>query len=48
MKLYFTPYASSLAAHIALHAAGLLFHHEKVDLQTKKTASGSDFMTINP
>ena len=42
------PGACSLADHIALHEAGLTFKHEKVDLKTKRTDSGSDFMTINP
>jgi glutathione S-transferase len=48
MKLYYSPGACSLADHIALHEAGLSFEHEKVDLKTKKTASGADFSTINP
>ena len=48
MKLYFTPGACSLADHIALHAAGLSFEHEKVDLKTKRTEGGADFTAINP
>lgn len=48
MKLYYTPGACSLADHIALHAAGLAFEHDKVDLKTKRTASGADFLTVNP
>ncbi len=48
MKLYYAPGACSLADHIALHEAGLSFDHEKVDLKTKRTASGIDFLTINP
>jgi glutathione S-transferase len=48
MKLYFAPGACSLADHIALHAAGLSFEHEKVDLKAKKTESGADFTAINP
>ena len=48
MKLYFSPGACSLSDHIALHAAGLTFEHEKVDLKAKRTASGADFLTINP
>lgn len=48
MKLYFNPGACSLADHIALHEAGLPFEHEKVDLKTKKTESGTDFMAIAP
>ena len=48
MKLYFAPGACSLSDHIALHAAGLSFEHEKVDLKTRKTESGADFTAINP
>ena len=48
MKLYYTPGACSLADHIALHAAGLAFEHEKVDLKTKRTEGGADYMAVNP
>ncbi|MBI0537252.1 glutathione S-transferase [Roseomonas sp. KE2513] len=48
MKLYYAPGACSLADHIALHQAGLSFEHEKVDLKTKRTASGADFNAVNP
>jgi glutathione S-transferase len=48
MKLYYAPGACSLADHIALHEAGLAFDHEKVDLKTKRTASGADYTTVNP
>lgn len=48
MKLYFAPGACSLAPHIALREAGLSFDVEKVDLGTKKTASGADFTQVNP
>lgn len=48
MKLYYTPGACSLADHIALHAAGLSFEHESVDLKTKRTQHGADFTAINP
>jgi glutathione S-transferase len=48
MKLYFSPAACSLSPHIALHEAGLAFEIERVDLKTKKTASGEDFAAINP
>ncbi|WP_428393215.1 glutathione binding-like protein [Lichenicoccus sp.] len=47
MKLYYSPGACSLADHIALHAAGLSFDHEKVDLKTKRTEGGVDFTTVN-
>jgi glutathione S-transferase len=48
MKLYYTPGACSLAPHIALREAGLQFDLDKVDLGTKKTASGEDFLKANP
>ena len=40
MKLYFAPIACSLADHIALLEAGVPFERERVDLRTKRTASG--------
>ena len=48
MKLYFSPGACSLSPHIALHEAGLAHEAEKVDLRTKKTVSGADFLAVNP
>ena len=48
MKLYFAPGACSLSPHIALTEAGLTFETEKVDLKDKKTASGGDFLAVNP
>jgi len=48
MKLYYTLAACSLAVHIVLREAGLEFDLEKVDLGTKETESGVDFMRINP
>jgi glutathione S-transferase len=48
MKLYMKPGACSLAAHIALREAGLLFDLVKVDLATKKTEDGRDFLAVNP
>jgi len=48
MKLYYAPGACSLADHIALLEAGAKFEAEAVDIHTKKTASGEDFLTINP
>ena len=47
MKLYFSPGACSLSPHIVLMEAGLPFTAEKVDLKTKKTASGADYFGIN-
>lgn len=48
MKLYYAPWACSLSDHIALIEAGLEFDIEAVDLKTKRTASGGDFLKINP
>ncbi|NRR31301.1 glutathione transferase GstA [Oxalobacteraceae bacterium] len=48
MKLYFSPGACSLAPHIVLLEAGLPFETEQVDLKTKRTAGGADFIAINP
>jgi glutathione S-transferase len=47
MKLYYYPAACSLSPHIVLLEAGLPFTLEKVDLGTKKTATGADFLAIN-
>lgn len=48
IKLYFAPGACSLADHIALLEVGAKFEAEPVDIRTKCTASGEDFLTINP
>jgi glutathione S-transferase len=48
MKLYYTPGACSLAVHIALRESGHAFDLEKVDLKTKRTASGQDYTSVNP
>jgi glutathione S-transferase len=48
MKLYYSPGASSLAAHIALRESGLSFDLERVSLKTKKTASDADYLRVNP
>ena len=47
MKLYYTPGACSLSPHIVLEESELPFELEKVDLQTKETASGHDFYLVN-
>lgn len=47
MKLYYKAGACSLSPHIALREAGIEFEMEAVDLQTKRTASGTDFTQIN-
>ena len=48
MKLYYSSGACSLAPHIVLREAGLPFEAEKVDLRSKKTESGGDFLAVNP
>jgi glutathione S-transferase len=47
MKLYYSPGACSLAAHIVAIEGGLDVALEKVDLKTHRTESGVNFMTIN-
>lgn len=46
MRLYFTPGACSLSPHIALIESGLPYELIQVDLRTKKTASGEDYLQI--
>jgi glutathione S-transferase len=48
MKLYYSPSACSLSPHIVACEAGIELQLEKVDLGTKKTASGQDYLAINP
>jgi glutathione S-transferase len=48
MKLYLSPFACSLASHISLREAGLEFESIKVDLRSKQTANGEDYLKINP
>jgi glutathione S-transferase len=48
MKLYFFPGACSLSPHIVLRETGANFELEKVDLHDKKTASGGDYLAVNP
>jgi glutathione S-transferase len=48
MRLYYSPGACSLADHIALLEVGATFEAEAVDIKTKRTASGEDFLAINP
>lgn len=48
MKLYYYPGACSLAAHIVLRELNCEFSLVKVDLATKRTELGEDFLSINP
>jgi glutathione S-transferase len=48
MKLYYSPGACSLAPHIALREAERTFELERVDLRSHRTASGVDYLHINP
>lgn len=47
MKLYIFPGACSLADHLALKEAGMSFDCVKVDLATRRTEDGSDYLAIN-
>ena len=47
MKLYYSPGACSMAAHIIGIEGGLDLALEKVDLKTHRTETGVNFMTIN-
>jgi glutathione S-transferase len=47
MKLYFAPGACSLAPRIVIGEAGLNAEFVRVDLATKKTEHGEDFLQIN-
>ena len=48
MKLYYSPGACSLAAHIILNEINVDFDLERVDLKTHKTSKGADYYEINP
>lgn len=48
MRLYYHPGACSLAPHIVLREIGETFGLSKVDLVTKRTEDGVDFLEINP
>ncbi|MBT9609281.1 MAG: glutathione transferase GstA [Aquabacterium sp.] len=48
MKLYLKPGACSLSPHIVLQELGLAHETEVVDLARKVTASGANFLDINP
>src|SRR5689334_15557654 len=48
MKLYYSPGACSLAAHIVAREAGVPVDLQKVDLATHKLADGADYYGVNP
>lgn len=48
MKLYYSPGACSMAAHIVALEAGYTLELEKVDVVKKKTADGGDYWKVNP
>lgn len=48
MKLFLKAGACSLSPHIVLEESGLQYDTEAVDLKTKITASGGDFLAVNP
>ena len=48
MKLYLTPGVCSLSPHIVLEELGVAHETEVVNLRTKVTASGANFLAINP
>ena len=48
MKLYFAPFACSLASHITLRELAVPFTLIRVNNQSKRTADGRDFYQINP
>jgi glutathione S-transferase len=47
MKLYYSPGACSLAAHIVLREAQYKFDLDRVDLAAKKTEGGDDYLAVN-
>ena len=48
MKLYYSPGACSLTAHIALRESGVPFDTVKVNLKDHKTEAGADYYVVNP
>jgi glutathione S-transferase len=48
MKLYYFPGACSIAPHIVAREAGIALELEKVDLGSKRTAGGEDYLAVNP
>jgi glutathione S-transferase len=48
IKLYFAPGACSLSPHIIAREAQVDVKLDRVDFASKKTASGKDYLTVNP
>lgn len=48
MKLYYSKGACSLAVRITIHEIGLKVKYESVNLKTKQTETGADYLSINP
>ncbi len=48
MDLYFSPFACSMASRIALYEADAQARFIEVDLRTKRTLGGEDFLAVNP
>ena len=48
MKLYYSPGACSMSAHIALRESGLAFTAVKAPTKTHQLDDGTDYYTINP
>jgi glutathione S-transferase len=48
MKLYYASSVCSLAVRIIIHELGIACDYEAVNLKTKQTETGADFLTINP
>lgn len=48
MKLYYANSVCSLAVRIILHELEVACEYESVNLKTKKTETGIDYLTINP
>jgi glutathione S-transferase len=48
VKLYFSPFACSLASHITAREAGIPLDLSAVTLSTKRTAAGENFLSVSP
>jgi len=48
MKLYYTKAACSLVVRIIINELDLTCEYESVDLKSKKTEKGEDFLNVNP